>query len=324
MPYTDLQRAEKIYWEELSPNYGKLIVEPLPRGYATTLGNALRRVLLSSIEGAGVTGIKIDGVYHEFTALPGAIEDVTDLILNLKSLILKMDPNTDIEILYLEKEGPGEVKAGDIKTPPTVEILNPDLHLFTLTDSSAKVKMEIRVEKGRGYVPVEDMEQFGEIGWIAIDCDFNPVKRVAFKAEPTRVGKKSNFEKLILEVWTNGAKTPEEAVGEAQTILVDYFEALKEISTEIPVGPIKTQKNELLEKLTLSVEELDISVRALNSLKKYGIYTLGDLVKLSEEELKETKNIGRKALQEIKKALTELGLSLGMNIKGGSNNEAQS
>ena len=322
MPYTNLQKAEKIYWEELTPNYGKLIVEPLPRGYATTIGNALRRVLLSSIEGAGVTGVKIEGIYHEFTALPGAVEDVTDLILNLKSLVLKMDPNTDIEILYLEKEGPGEVKAGDIKAPPTVEILNSDLHLFTLTDSDAKVKMEIRVERGRGYVPVEDMEQFGEVGWIAIDCDFNPVKRVAFKAEPTRVGKKTNFEKLVLEVWTNGAKTPEAVVAEARDILIDYFSALKEISTEIPVGPVKAPKNELLEKLTLSVDELDISARALNSLKKYGIHTLGDLVKLTEEELKETKNIGRKALMEIKKALAELGLSLGMNVKGGEKHEA--
>lgn len=322
MPYTDLQKAEKIYWEELTPNYGKLIVEPLPRGYATTIGNALRRVLLSSIEGAGVTGVKIEGIYHEFTALPGAVEDVTDLILNLKSLVLKMEPNTDIEILYLEKEGPGEVKAGDIKAPPTVEILNPDLHLFTLTDSNAKVKMEIRVERGRGYVPVEDMEQFGEVGWIAIDCDFNPVKRVAFKAEPTRVGKKTNFEKLVLEVWTNGAKTPEAVVAEARDILLDYFSALKEISTEIPVGPVKAPKNELLEKLTLSVDELDISARALNSLKKYGIHTLGDLVKLTEEELKGTKNIGRKALMEIKKALAELGLSLGMNVKGGEKHEA--
>ena len=322
MPYTDLQKAEKIYWEELTPNYGKLIVEPLPRGYATTIGNALRRVLLSSIEGAGVTGVKIEGIYHEFTALPGAVEDVTDLILNLKSLVLKMDPNTDIEILYLEKEGPGEVKAGDIKAPPTVEILNPDLHLFTLTDSNAKVKMEIRVERGRGYIPVEDMEQFGEVGWIAIDCDFNPVKRVAFKAEPTRVGKKTNFEKLVLEVWTNGAKTPEAVVAEARDILLDYFSALKEISTEIPVGPVKAPKNELLEKLTLSVDELDISARALNSLKKYGIHTLGDLVKLTEEELKGTKNIGRKALMEIKKALAELGLSLGMNVKGGEKHEA--
>ncbi len=317
MPYTELQQPEKIYWEELQPNYGKLIVEPLPRGYATTLGNALRRVLLSSIEGAGVTGLKIEGIYHEFTALPGAVEDVTDVVLNLKSMVVRLDPNTDVEILYLEKEGEGEVKAGDIKAPPTVEILNPDLHLFTLTDPNAKVKMEIRVERGKGYVPVEDMEQFGEIGWIAIDCDFNPVKRVAFRAEPTRVGKKSTYERLILEVWTNGAKSPDAAVAEARDILSNYLNALKEISTEIPQVPTKVEKNELLEKLTLSVEELDISARALNSLKKYGIHTLGDLVKLTEEELKETKNIGRKALMEIKKALAELGLSLGMNVKGG-------
>ena len=318
MPYTNLVEPQKVYWEELEPTYGKLIVEPLPRGYATTIGNALRRILLSSIEGAGVTGVKIDGIYHEFTALPGAVEDVTDVILNLKSLIVQLEPGTDIEVLYLEKEGPGEVKAADIKTPPTVKILNPDLHLFTLTDENAKVKMEIRVERGRGYVPVEDMEQFGEIGWIAIDCDFNPVKRVAFKAEPTRVEKKTNFEKLILEVWTNGAKPPDVAVQEAREILVKYLEPLKEISQEIPQLPLKTEKNELEEKLTLSVEELDISARALNSLKRCGIHTLGDLVKLTEEELKEAKNIGRKSLAEIKKALADMGLSLGMNLnKGG-------
>jgi len=319
MPYDNLKEPEKIYWEELKPDYGKLVVEPLPRGFATTLGNAFRRVLLSSIEGAGVTGVKIDGVFHEFTSFPGALEDVTDVILNLKSLIVRLAEGTDIEILYLEKEGKGEVKAADIKTPPTVEILNPDQHLFTLTDENAKVKMEIRVERGRGYVPVEEMEQFGEVGWIAIDCDFNPVKKVAFRAEPTRVGKSSNFEKLTLEIWTNGAKSPDAAFQEAREILSKYLNILTDITTEIPQAPLKVEKNELEEKLTLSVDELDISARALNSLKKYGIHTLGDLVKLSEEELKETKNIGRKALMEIKRALGEMGLSLGMNVnlKGG-------
>ncbi len=317
MPYNNLVQPEKIYWEELGDKYGKLIVEPLPRGFATTLGNALRRVLLSSIEGAGVTALKIEGIYHEFTSLPGALEDVTDVVLNLKSLIVRLAEGTDIELLYLEKKGTGEVKASDIKAPPTVEILNPDLHLFTLTDPNAEVKMEIRVERGRGYVPVEEMEQFGEVGWIVIDCDFNPVKKVAFRAEPTRVGKSSRFERLILEVWTNGAKTPDAAVQEARSILSSYFDTLKEITTEIPEVPVKIRKNELEEKLTLSVDELDISSRALNSLKKYGIHTLGDLVRLTEEELKETKNIGRKALAEIKKALAELGLSLGMNVSEG-------
>ena len=319
MPYNNLVEPEKVYWEELTDKYGKLVVEPLPRGYATTLGNSLRRILLSSIEGAGITGVKIEGLYHEFTSLPGALEDVTDVILNLKSLIIKLDENSDIEVLYIEKEGAGEVKGADIKTPPAVEILNPEQHLFTLTDENAKIKMEIRVERGRGYVPVEEMEQFGEIGWIAVDCDFNPVKKVAFHVEPTRVGKSSNFEKLILEIWTNGAKSPEAAFQEARGILQDYIEKLKDIATEIPQVPLKVEKDELEEKLTLSVDELDISVRALNSLKKYGIHTLGDLVKLTEEELKETKNIGRKALREIKKALNELGLSLGMNVnfKGG-------
>jgi len=320
MPYTNLVDLEEIktYWEELEPTYGKLVMGPLPRGYATTIGNALRRILLSSIEGAGVTGVKIEGIPHEFTSLPGALEDVTDLILNLKSLVVQMDPGTDVEILYLEKEGPGEVKAGDIKTPPTVKILNPEQHLFTLTDENAKVKMEIRVERGRGYVTTDEMEQFGEIGWIPIDCDFNPVKKVAFRAEPARWQKRTDYEKLVLEVWTNGAKTPDKAVQEARELLIQYLEPLKDISKEIPQAPVKVEKNELLEKLSLPVEELDISSRALNSLKKYGIHTLADLVQLTEEELKETKNIGRKALKEIKEALANMGLSLGMNInKGG-------
>ena len=320
MPYTNLVDLEEIktYWEELEPTYGKLVMGPLPRGYATTIGNALRRILLSSIEGAGVTGVKIEGIPHEFTSLPGALEDVTDLILNLKSLVVQMDPGTDVEILYLEKEGPGEVKAGDIKTPPTVKILNPEQHLFTLTDENAKIKMEIRVERGRGYVTTDEMEQFGEIGWIPIDCDFNPVKKVAFRAEPARWQKRTDYEKLVLEVWTNGAKTPDKAVQEARELLIQYLEPLKDISKEIPQAPVKVEKNELLEKLSLPVEELDISSRALNSLKKYGIHTLADLVQLTEEELKETKNIGRKALKEIKEALANMGLSLGMNInKGG-------
>ncbi len=320
MPYTNLVDLEEIktYWEELEPTYGKLVMGPLPRGYATTIGNALRRILLSSIEGAGVTAVKIEGIPHEFTSLPGALEDVTDLILNLKSLVVQMDPGTDVEILYLEKEGPGEVKAGDIKTPPTVKILNPEQHLFTLTDENAKVKMEIRVERGRGYITTDEMEQFGEIGWIPIDCDFNPVKKVAFRAEPARWQKRTDYEKLVLEVWTNGAKTPDKAVQEARELLIQYLEPLKDISKEIPQAPVKVEKNELLEKLSLPVEELDISSRALNSLKKYGIHTLADLVQLTEEELKETKNIGRKALKEIKEALANMGLSLGMNInKGG-------
>jgi DNA-directed RNA polymerase subunit alpha len=314
MPYSNLVEPEKIYWEELNEKYGKLIVEPLPRGYATTLGNALRRVLLSSIEGAGITGLKIEGIYHEFTSIPGALEDVTDLVLNLKSLIIKLDKSVDVETLYLEKEGAGEVKAKDIKIPPTVEILNPEQHLFTLTDDKAKVKMEIRVERGRGYVPVEDLEFFGEVGWIPIDCDFNPVKKVAFHVEPARVGTKSTFEKLILEVWTNGAKAPDVAVQEARQILAQYLDILKEISTEIPEVPLKVERNELEEKLSLPIDELEVSSRTMNSLKKYGFQTLGDLVKLTEEELKETKHIGRKAIAEIKNALAQMGLSLGMTI----------
>jgi len=305
----------KIFWEEKTDSYGRFVVEPLERGFGTTVGNSLRRVLLSSISGSAITAVKIEGIYHEFTAIEGLQEDAIELIANLKKVKFVLKGDSDIEILHLKKSGEGEVKASDIKAPPSVEILNPEQYIATITDPGKELSIEIRVEKGRGYVPAEEMEAIGETGWIMVDADFSPVKKVGYRIENTRVGKKSTYEKLTVEIFTDGTKSPEEVVKEALSILKKHYELLENISYEKPVMEEKVTVDELAEKLTLSIEELDISQRALNSLKRMGINTIGDLVKMTEEELKNTKNIGRKALSEIKEALEKLGLHLGMNIE---------
>jgi len=306
---------DKIFWEEKTDTYGRLVVEPLERGFGITVGNSLRRVLLSSISGTAITAVKIYGIYHEFSAIEGIQEDAIELIANLKKVKFVMKGDSDVEILYLQKKGEGEVRASDIKTPPTVEILNPDQYIATITDPNKELNIEIRIERGRGYVPVEEMEAIGEVGWILVDADFSPVKKVGFKIENVRVGKKSTYERLILEIFTNGIKTPDQCMQEAIEILKKHYELLENISTERPAAPQKVSVDELAEKLSLSIEELDISQRALNSLKRIGITTIGDLVRMTEDELKSTKNIGRKALAEIKEALQKLGLELGMNIE---------
>lgn len=306
---------DKIFWEEKTDTYGRVVVEPLERGFGTTVGNSLRRVLLSSISGTAITAVKIYGIYHEFSAIEGVQEDAIELIANLKKIKFLMKGDSDVEILYLQKKGEGEVKASDIKTPPNVEILNPDQYIATITDPNKELNIEIRVERGRGYVPVEEMEAIGEVGWILVDADFSPVKKVGFRVDNVRVGKKSTYERLTLEIFTNGIKTPDQCMQEAIEILKKHYELLENISTEKPTVPQKVAVDELAEKLSLSIEELDISQRALNSLKRIGITTIGDLVRMTEDELKSTKNIGRKALAEIKEALHKLGLELGMNIE---------
>ncbi len=255
---------QKIYWEDKRDNYGRFVVEPLERGFGTTVGNALRRVLLSSISGTAITAVKIYGVYHEFSTIEGIQEDVIEIIANLKKIRFNLTGDSNVEILYLKKKGEGEVKAEDINLPPNVTMVNKDVTIAHITNPEVELNMEIRVEKGRGYVPVEEMETIGETGWILVDADFS---------------------------------------------------MLENISYEVPVIEEPVPVDELSEKLTLSIEELDISQRALNSLRRIGINTIGDLVQLTEDELKSTKNIGRKALAEIKEALKEMGLSLGMNIE---------
>ena len=316
MPFLEFVKPDKIYWDERTKKdtYGKLVVEPLERGYGITLGNALRRVLLSSLESAAVTSVKIHGVSHEFATLEGIIEDVSEIILNLKELKFRMDEGIDSEFAILEVKGPKKVTGADIKLPNGVELVNPDTHIATI-DSDTELKMELKIEKGRGYVTVEEMEAPSEIGWIAIDTAFSPIKKVAFNVEPVRVGDRTDFDKLILEIYTDGSMTPDEALTKASNILIEHFTLLlspttRKIETVVKAQPESIAKQIEADKLSLAIEELDISSRAMNTLKKLGITTIGDLVKMTEEDLKEAKSIGRKALKEIKEALAEYGLEL--------------
>lgn len=304
----------KVYWEERDRTYGRFVVEPLERGFGITLGNSLRRTLLSSIQGTAITAVKIYGIYHEFSPIEGVQEDVLEVIANLKKVRFNLKEG-DVETLYLKKGGEGMITARDIALPPHVEVVNPDQKIATITDPNKELHMEIKIERGFGYMPTEEMEFIGEIGWIFVDADFSPVRQVSFKVEKTRVEKRSDYDRLIMEVYTDGTKTPEEVVKEAISILVRYFSSLEHISYELPVAEEPVVIDEFLEKLSLPVEELDVAQRALNSIKRMGINTIGDLVKLSEEDLKGTKNIGRKAINEIKEALKQMGLYLGMDIE---------
>ena len=316
MPFLEFIKPNKIYWDEASKTntYGKLYVEPLERGYGITLGNALRRVLLSSLESGAITAVKIHGVSHEFTTIDGVIEDVSEIILNLKQIKFRMEEGQESDIAILEFKGPGEIKAKDIKASPGIEIVDPEVHIATVEDE-VEVRMELKVEKGRGYVMVEEMEQPTEIGWIPIDTAFSPVKKCTFKVEPTRVGDKTNYDKLILEFYTDGSVTPEEALKKATNLLIEHFQLLMNPTTR-KIEVVKKAEPESIaekieaDKLSLAIEELEISSRATNTLKKLGINTIGDLVKMTEEDLKEAKSIGRKALKEIKEALADLGLEL--------------
>ncbi len=305
----------KVYWEERTRTYGRFVMEPLERGFGITVGNSLRRTLLSSIQGVALTAVKIYGVYHEFSAVDGVQEDTLEIIANLKKVRFKLH-NSDVEVLYLKKKGEGVVYAKDISVPPSVEVVNPDQKILTITDPNKEINIELRIEKGFGYVPTEEMEVLGEVGWILVDADFSPVRQVAFRVEKTRVEKRSDYDRLIMEVYTDGTKTPEEVIKEAVGLIIKNFTSLENISFEVPVieEPVSVVE-EFVEKLSLPIEELDVSQRALNSIKRMGISTIGDLVKLTEEDLKGTKNVGRKAINEIKEALKQMGLYLGMDIE---------
>ncbi len=305
----------KVYWEERTKTYGRFVVEPLERGFGITVGNSLRRTLLSSIQGVALTAVKIYGVYHEFSSIEGIQEDTLEIIANLKKLRFKLH-NSDVEVLYLKKKGEGMVYARDISLPPSVEIVNPDQKILTITSPDKEINIELRIERGFGYVPTEEMEVLGEVGWILVDADFSPVRQVAFRVEKTRVEQRSDYDRLIMEVYTDGTKTPDEVIKEAVGLIVKNFTLLENISFEVPIieEPISVVE-EFVEKLSLPIEELDVSQRALNSIKRMGISTIGDLVRLTEEDLKGTKNVGRKAINEIKEALKQMGLHLGMDIE---------
>ena len=302
-----------------TPTYGRFRVEPFERGFGITVGNSLRRILLSSLEGAAVTSIEIEGAEHEFTAIPGVMEDVADIILNVKSLVLKAHTD-EARLLRVHSEVKGPVTAGMIESDPAVEIVNPDMVLATLTDD-VPFNMEMMVQTGRGYLPDDeqiDPEADQEIGRIFVDAAFSPVTRVRYRTEETRVGQKVNYDRLVLEIWTNGTITPEMAMVEAAKILrkhlnpfVQYFEVGEEIVDSGPAETAADIDTEKQQKLNMSIHELELSVRSNNCLEAAKIDTVGQLASHSEAELLRIRSFGKTSLREIKRKLADLGLPLG-------------
>ena len=309
--------------DTLSPTYGKFIAEPFERGFGTTIGNSLRRVLLSSLTGAAVTSVRIESVLHEFSTVPGVTEDVTGIILNVKSLRLKLHTDKP-KTIHLRKKGPGEAKASDIIHDADVEILNPDLHIATL-DKEATVDMEMVVKPGRGYVPAERNKEEGlPIGVIPVDSIFSPVKRVNFQVENARVGRVTDYDKLLIEIWTDRSISPQEALSTAAGVLREHltiFISPEELSEPKPEAKRDEERREINKNLFRSVNELELSVRAANCLKNANIKTIADLVQKTETEMLKTKNFGKKSLNEIKEILAEMGLGLGGKIEGMSAGE---
>lgn len=291
--------------------YGKFVIEPLERGYGITLGNSLRRILLSSLPGVAVQSIKIDGVLHEFSTVPGVIEDVTEIILNIKNLSMKLFTDGP-KIVYIDADGEGPVTAGDIKADSDVEILNPDLHICTLNGES-RFYMELVLNKNRGYIPAEKNKQAGQpIGIIPVDSIYTPARKVNYTVENTRVGQVTDYDRLTLEVWTNGSIKPDEAISLGAKILSEHLNLFIDLSdhakhTEIMVEKEETKKEKVLE---MTIEELDLSVRSYNCLKRAGINTVEDLTNRTEEDMMKVRNLGRKSLEEVLQKLHALGLAL--------------
>ena len=301
----------------LSDVYGRFVAEPFERGFGTTIGHALRRILLSSLSGAAVTAVKIQGVYHEFSTIPGVLEDTTEIILNIKELLLRIHVDRPKQ-LVLQASGPGEVLARHITPDADVDILNPDLHIATL-NKDATLDMTMDIQVGRGYVPAErHAAEIVDPQVIPIDAVFSPIRKVAFRVENTRVGQATDYDRLILEVHTNGSVHPEEAVAQAAKILRDHLQIFTsfrdEPDQEIPI--VDEERERLIENLNRSVDELELSVRSYNCLKNANIRTIGELVQRNESEMLKTRNFGRKSLNEIKEILVTMGLHLGMNLEG--------
>jgi DNA-directed RNA polymerase subunit alpha len=309
-------RRMEVDQDSLSPTYGKFVAEPLERGFGTTLGNSLRRVLLSSLQGAAITSVKIEGVDHEFTTIPEVAEDVTDVVLNLKEVLLRMHTN-ETKTLRIEVEGPKEVKAGDLIADQDVEILNPGHHICTVSEGG-KVRMELTCRRGRGYVPASTNKVPGApIGTIPIDSLFSPIRKVNYQVTNARVGQVTDYDKLSLEVWTDGSVVPQDAVAyaakiikEQLTVFVNFDETEEPGVAEAPKEEAKLNENQFR-----SVDELELSVRSANCLQQANIKSIGDLVQRTEAEMLKTKNFGRKSLKEIKEILAEMGLSLGMKLE---------
>ena len=309
-------RGLTVDQEPLSNPSGKFVAEPLERGFGITLGNSLRRVLLSSLQGAAITSVKIEGVEHEFMTIPEVSEDVTDVILNLKEVLLQIHTN-EVKTLRIEADGPREIKAGDIIADPQVEILNPGHHILTVSEGG-RVRMEMAARRGRGYVPADRNKIPGApIGTIPIDALFSPIRKVNYQVTNARVGQQTDYDRLGLEVWTDGSVAPADAVAFSAKIMKEQLSIFINFDeTEEPAEEVKpVEEQKLNENLFRSVDELELSVRSANCLQNANIKTIGDLVQKTEAEMLKTKNFGRKSLKEIKEILAEMGLSLGMKLE---------
>jgi len=315
----NFEMPKKLALDEssITPTYGRFSAEPFERGYGSTIGNSLRRVLISSIEGTAVTSVKISGAQHEFSTIKGVVEDVPEIMLNIKKLILKSHFKSP-KPMFIKVDKKGAITAKDLKTDETVQVLNPNLHIATLA-KKMKLEMELEVARGRGYVPAERNKKENQaIGVVPIDSIFSPVNRVNFSVENTRVGQITDYDKLILEIWTNGSIDPKEALLYGSNILqrhLDIFVGYGDLPEEITEKEESKEEKELTEKLNMPITELELSVRSSNCLREAKIKTIGDLVKKSEMEMLKYRNFGKKSLSEINEILTGMGLHLGMKME---------
>jgi DNA-directed RNA polymerase subunit alpha len=317
MLWTGFQRPKRLEFdlESLTDRYGKFSAQPFERGFSVTVGHAMRRVLLSSIEGAAITGIKIEGVLHEFSSLPDVVEDTTDLILNLKNIPFRLHTD-EPKTLVLNAKHAGEVTAGDIEEDPGFECLDPDAHICTVS-KGGHLSMELRLRNGRGYISGDrNLEDDMSVGWILMDSVHSPVRRVNYGVEPARLGRDTNYERLVLECWTNGTVTPDRAVALAANLIRDHLAIFVDFEEE-PEEEVEEVDEEMAAfqaTLDRPVDELELSVRSYNCLKNADIQAIRDLVQKTESEILKTKNFGRKSLEEIKEVLAEIDLALGMDL----------
>ncbi|MFL6200770.1 MAG: DNA-directed RNA polymerase subunit alpha [Thermoanaerobaculia bacterium] len=320
MLWKGFQRPKRVEvdTETLTATYGRFTAQPFERGFATTIGNALRRCLLSSIEGAAITAVNIEGVLHEFSSIPGVQEDVTDIILNLKQMAITLHAE-DSKVLSIDVEGPGAVTAGQMSEDPQIEIVDPNVHIATVNEEG-RLKLQAQVKRGRGYVSADrNFDESMGIGWIPVDSAHSPVRRVNYRVEAARLGQTTDYERLILEVWTNGTVSPEEAVSLAAMLLKDHLGIFIQTEESLRHDGSELGREELAgldALLAKNIDELDLSVRSANSLKNANIHTLRDLVRRTEKDMLETKNFGKKSLEEVQEVLDKLGLSLGMDVPG--------
>ncbi len=318
MLWKGFQRPKRVEVDHdtLTPTYGRFTAQPFERGFATTIGNALRRCLLSSIEGAAITAVNIEGVLHEFSSIPGVVEDVTDIILNLKQIPITLHTE-DPKVLSIDVPGPGAVTAGQMTEDPQIEIFDPNVHIATVNEEG-RLKLQAQIKRGRGYVSADrNFDEAMGIGWIPLDSAHSPVRRVNYRVEAARVGQATDYERLILEVWTNGTVRPEEAVSLAAMLLKDHLGIFIQTEESLRHDGSELGREDLAgldALLAKNIDELDLSVRSANSLKNANIHTLRDLVRRTEKDMLETKNFGKKSLEEVQEVLDKLGLSLGMDV----------